>query len=426
MTEAQVAVLAAKGIGPNGNKVIPEEVIKTVLDEIFSGRCEETLSGVLLAALRVLPMSLSERNAFNEVIENKQEVMSDECKYVLSIEQGDGVFELCNKLNECLELSKKDCDDLVEYLCSEDKPKLVKGYMLQGLRLKRETLNENIAFLNALKTKIDSVLYNGELLLDLAEPYDGHTRTPNLSLCLSMLLAEMGYANVLHGQKDLGPKFGETVFSYFPEETQFTSLLAIECIEQTGVGIIETDKVCSELISLRDIRNAMRKRSILATVDKLLAPVRCAKRRIQVVGYVHSAYQTTLSDMMLDLQQEAIIIKGIEGGVMIDPMKATPVVYVKGDKKVVHEYKNKEWKNSQTVSKEVDLFSLLRGEHSLINDIAYTAVVLKSILVSNIDFDFEMKEALSLFQNGALEKRFNHFLDILNSFNNSGNYEINL
>src|SRR5262249_42087194 len=82
---------------------------------------------------------------------------------------------------------------------------------LIALRMKRESDDENLGVLDALRAATNSAAAPVDDLVDVADPYDGFVRTLPASPFLPATLAACGLPAVIHGCARLGPKFGLTV-----------------------------------------------------------------------------------------------------------------------------------------------------------------------------------------------------------------------
>ena len=79
------------------------------------------------------------------------------------------------------------------------------GIFLIALRMKRETDEENIGILEALRDAGETVTAGVNVLIDIADPYDGFTRTLPASPFLPAVLAACGVPAVCHGVERVGP-----------------------------------------------------------------------------------------------------------------------------------------------------------------------------------------------------------------------------
>ena len=81
---------------------------------------------------------------------------------------------------------------------------------LIGLRVKRETEDENKGVLQAILDRTKIIEAEVDELVDIADPYNGYARSLPSSPFLAALLAESGVPAVSHGIETIAPKFGVT------------------------------------------------------------------------------------------------------------------------------------------------------------------------------------------------------------------------
>ena len=81
---------------------------------------------------------------------------------------------------------------------------------LIGLRVKRETDEENRGILQGILDKTNVLETDVDELVDIADPYNGYGRSLPSSPFLPTLLAELGMPSVSHGIETVAPKFGVT------------------------------------------------------------------------------------------------------------------------------------------------------------------------------------------------------------------------
>ena len=82
---------------------------------------------------------------------------------------------------------------------------------LIALRMKRETMDENIGSLKALIDKSNIITSSVDEVIDIAEPYNGFLRNTPMSAFLPAVFSSVGLPCVTHGVETVGPKFGLTI-----------------------------------------------------------------------------------------------------------------------------------------------------------------------------------------------------------------------
>jgi len=172
-----------------------------------------------------------------------------------------------------------------------------------GLRLKRETQEENEGILEGIGVHASTWEAPLPRVLDMADPYDGFKRMPHWSLFRAAVVGAMGLPVVLHGSTQIPPKNGITTLDMIrygvssPElriSREATQHSLLEC----GWTFCDLEGFCPPLERMRTLRDHMVKRTCLATVEKLLLPVRGQESTVCISGYVHPGYGETVAKLL--------------------------------------------------------------------------------------------------------------------------------
>lgn len=202
---------------------------------------------------------------------------------------------------------------------------------LIALRMKRESDDENLGVLDALRAATRAATAPVDDLADVGDPYDGFVRHLPASPFLPAVLAACGLPAVVHGCLRLGPKFGVTirqVLAAAGAPVDCTPAEAARRIADPHVGwaYVDQERFCPALHALAGLRTEIVKRPCLSTLEKLVGPVRAAGRTHLVVGYVHRGYERLLALLARAAgYASAVIVRGVEGGVM--PPLDAPAAY---------------------------------------------------------------------------------------------------
>jgi anthranilate phosphoribosyltransferase len=195
------------------------------------------------------------------------------------------------------------------------------GIFLIALRMKRETDDENRGVLQAIIDATHTVTADVDDVLDLADPYDGFTRTLPVSPFLPAVLAACGVACVTHGVERMGPKFGVThrqVLRAAGVAVDLTVEEAAARIADSRIGWAYVDQkvFCPKLHQLADFRTLIVKRPAITTAEVLAGPVR-GRRTHLVTGYVHKPYPRIYALLARHAGfDSALIVRGVEGGML--------------------------------------------------------------------------------------------------------------
>jgi anthranilate phosphoribosyltransferase len=196
------------------------------------------------------------------------------------------------------------------------------GVFLIALRMKRETDDENRGILEALLEATQRVTAPVDDVVDLADPYDGFTRTMPASPFLSAVLAACGVPAVSHGVESMGPKYGVThrqVLAAAGVPVDLAPVQAAQRLGDPGIGWAYVDQkaFCPKLHDLAKLRTLIVKRPAITTCEALLGPIRGRLSTHLVTGYVHKPYPRIYALLARHAGfDSALIIRGVEGGVI--------------------------------------------------------------------------------------------------------------
>jgi anthranilate phosphoribosyltransferase len=196
------------------------------------------------------------------------------------------------------------------------------GVFLIALRMKRETDEENIGVLEAIREATRRATAPVDEVVDLADPYDGFIRTLPASPFLPALLAACGVASVTHGVESMGPKYGLThrqVLRAAGLPVDLTPEQAAARIGDARIGWAYVDQAafCPSLAALTRLRALIVKRPVLTTTEVLAGPVVGRVRTHVMTGYVHKPYPRIYALLARAAGfDSALIVRGVEGGVI--------------------------------------------------------------------------------------------------------------
>jgi anthranilate phosphoribosyltransferase len=205
---------------------------------------------------------------------------------------------------------------------------------LIGLRMKRETDDENAGVLDALLDSVRSQAVALDDLVDIADPYDGFVRGTPASSFLPAVLAALDIPAILTGARAVGPKYGVThhmILQCAGIDVLAEPLQVKTALENPDIGWSYLDQLrfIPHLHDLLDLRTLMVKRSVLTTLEVLLRPIR-ARRTHLMTGYVHKPYPPRYVRLAGQAgYSSAMVVRGVEGGVV--PSLSQPSRYVRYD-----------------------------------------------------------------------------------------------
>lgn len=217
------------------------------------------------------------------------------------------------------------------------------GVFLVALRMKRETDDENLGVLAALRETTHAATADVDDLVDLGDPYDGFARHLPASPFLPAVLAACGVPTVSHGCQTLGPKYGVTHHQILQAAGLRVDLTPEEAAARIadptiGWAYVDQAQFHPELYALTELRRLIIKRPCISTWEKLCGPVR-ARRNHLIVGYVHPGYERPITMAGRDTGYASThVVRGMEGGVIPSLNAQTRVVSYQSGKP------DEEWK----------------------------------------------------------------------------------
>ena len=107
-------------------------------------------------------------------------------------------------------ISEEESYDTMMDILDNESDSIQAAIYLIAMRMKRETMEENIGSLKALIDRSNIITANVDELLDIAEPYNGFLRNTPLSAFLPAVFSAIGIPCLTHGVNTVGPKFGLT------------------------------------------------------------------------------------------------------------------------------------------------------------------------------------------------------------------------
>lgn len=193
---------------------------------------------------------------------------------------------------------------------------------LIALRMKRETDDENLGVLEAIRDVTETVTAEVDDVVVVSDPYDGYNRTVPASPFLPAVLAACGVNAVSEGVETMGPKYGVThhqVLRAAGVEVDATATEAARRVADPNVGwaYVDQRKFCPKLHGLSELRTKIVKRPAITTVEVLTGPVRGRRKTHLLTGYVHKPYPRLYALLARHMGFDSLLlVRGVEGGVV--------------------------------------------------------------------------------------------------------------
>ena len=224
------------------------------------------------------------------------------------------------------DLTEEEAQDALGLILDDRVSKVRAGAFLIAARMKLETLPENIGYWRALQTHVVPVTVDLDQLLQIADPFDGFQRIPYFGFYAIPVIAQLGLPVYGHSALPLPPKFGITFEQILQEHYAVTEgHQRMALLEKHRFSYLSTADTLPQLEALRPLRTEIVKRPMLATLEKILMPVK-ARQNILATTYFHRGYEVALTEIAKLSEFDKVIIgNGMEGTTLFGIHKETKV-----------------------------------------------------------------------------------------------------
>ena len=224
------------------------------------------------------------------------------------------------------DLTEAEAEDALNIILDNKVSRVRAGVFLIAARMKLETIPENIGYWRALQSHIVPVSVDFDQLLQIADPFDGFQRIPYFGFYAIPVIAQLGFPVYGHSAMPLPPKFGITFEDILQNQYKVgDGKQRIALLEEYKFGYLSTSNTVPQLENLRSLRTEIVKRPMLATLEKILMPVK-AKKNILITTYFHRGYEAALTEIgKLSQFNKVIIGNGMEGTTLFGIHKETKV-----------------------------------------------------------------------------------------------------
>ena len=212
------------------------------------------------------------------------------------------------------DLTEAEAKDALSLILDDKVSRVRAGVFLIAARMKLETIPENIGYWRALQTHVFPVSVDFDQLLQIADPFDGFQRIPYFGFYAIPVIAQLGLPVYGHSAMPLPPKLGITFEDILQNQYKVAEgKQRLALLEKYQFGYLSTSDTLPQLESLRSLRTEIVKRPMLATLEKILMPVKAIKN-ILITTYFHRGYETALTEIgKLSQFNKVIIGNGMEG-----------------------------------------------------------------------------------------------------------------
>jgi anthranilate phosphoribosyltransferase len=330
-TETFINLLKKKGTGPTMSKSLTPEDFSILTPLFKDSEINITTRATLYTAILTLEKTEDEEKWITYIHKNP-DLLPEPLHYLVFSCSETPFQALILRAIRHKNLTETQMQEAMKYFFDPGVPEHEKAAFLEALRLKRETIEENIICYNTLWER--SFHHpTDKPIIDLSVGYDGLNRTPVLWPYAAPILAALGFPTIIHGVHSVGPKYGYTPHKLLVEagkNPHQSTEETVKDIENPDIGWGYVDQSISfpELYGMQPLRTHMVKRPLLATLEKLLFPIHSTTQNYIVTSYTHPPYKKTLQELLTTTQKtdHFMIVRGEEGSIQLPLDRRAPIL----------------------------------------------------------------------------------------------------
>ncbi|MCC7226127.1 MAG: DNA-binding protein YbiB [Burkholderiaceae bacterium] len=208
------------------------------------------------------------------------------------------------------DLERGPAHDLFAQVLERRASDLEIGAFCVAMRIKGESAQELAGFYDAIKARLATLCVSRPVIL--LPSYNGARKTPLMTPLLARLLADKGYAVLVHGLHEEARRTGsEQVFTAMGWPVAQDVRSVETCLEGSGSAYCSLDVLSPELAWLLWVRRTLGLRNSGHVLAKLINPVQT--RSLQIVNYTHPEYPDVLAGFFALHPASAVFMRGHEG-----------------------------------------------------------------------------------------------------------------
>ena len=232
------------------------------------------------------------------------------------------VKEIGRGKNHARDLDQATAFQLYQAMLQQELDPLVLGAVLIALRIKGESEQEMLGFIDALQEKLPQfALPDSEMMPIVIPSYNGARRQGNLTPLLALLLEKLGFPVFVHGiRQDPTRVTSEAVFAALGIAAVSSPQQAEQQLIQSKLTFMAVDDWCPPLAEQLALRWQLGLRNSAHTLAKLASPY-AAGKALQISAVSHPEYVPKVAAFFRHTQSLALLLNGCEGEVYANPQR---------------------------------------------------------------------------------------------------------
>ena len=217
------------------------------------------------------------------------------------------------------DLSRDDAQQIYAAMLDGGVPDLEMGAIILGLRVKGESLDEMLGFLDATDERTHRLdMPHGRVRPVVLPTYNGSRKEANLTPLLALLLQRFGVPVVVHG---LLEGYGRVTTAHIFRELGVMPVASITqaqiALDEKGLAFLPLNALCPGIHNLLGLRSRMGVRNSAHSLVKLINPFH--GEAVLVAPATHPEFLNLMRDVLQARGDRAVLLRGTEGEPFANP-----------------------------------------------------------------------------------------------------------
>lgn len=252
-------------------------------------------------------------------------------------------------------LSRDDARQLYGAMLDGGVPDLELGAIVLALRVKGESIDEMLGFLEAVNERTHALRPPPGRVRPVVLPsYNGARKGANLTPLLALLLKRFGIPVVVHGLLEgFGRVTSGQVFRELGIMPSATLTQAQLAIDERGLAFVPLSVLAPGLANLLALRARMGVRNSAHSLVKLLDPFR--GQGVMMAAATHPAFIDLMRDLLQATHARALLLRGSEGEPFANPKRRPRLEYIdEGGSRILFDAEHESLKSLPNLPDDVD------------------------------------------------------------------------
>jgi anthranilate phosphoribosyltransferase len=226
------------------------------------------------------------------------------------------------------DLPRDDARQLYAAMLDGGVPDLEMGAIILGLRVKGESLDEMLGFMDAVDGRTDLLdMPHGRVRPVALPTYNGARREANLTPLLALLLQRFGVPVVVHG---LLEGFGRVTSAHIFRELGIMPVASVsqaqQLLEEKGLAFLPLHALCPGIHNLLALRSRLGVRNSAHSLVKLINPF--DGDAVMVAPATHPDFIELMRNILVARGQRGLLLRGTEGEPFANPKRRPRLEFI--------------------------------------------------------------------------------------------------